>query len=48
MSDPILSYWQKRLDNLKAALEANNFEVYQADSPGHAKAVVVQEILPKN
>jgi LUD domain len=47
MNDPILSYWQKRLDNLKVALEANNFEVYRADSAGHAKAVVVQEILPK-
>ena len=47
MSNPILTYWQKRLDNLKTALEANNFEVYQADSADHAKAVVVQEILPK-
>lgn len=47
MSDPILTYWQKRLDNLKAALETNNFEVYSADSADHAKAVVIQEILPK-
>ncbi len=46
MNDPILSYWQKRLDNLKTALEANNFEVYLADSADQAKSVVVQEILP--
>ena len=47
MSDPILTYWQKRLDNLKIALEANNFEVYQADSADHARSVVIQEILSK-
>ncbi len=46
MNDPILTYWQKRLDNLKSALEANNFEVYLADSTDQAKSVVVQKILP--
>jgi hypothetical protein len=46
MNDPILTYWQKRLDNLKTALEANNFEVYLADSTDQAKSVVVQKILP--
>jgi len=47
MTDAILSYWQKRLRNLKSSLEANNFEVFQADSAIHAKEVVIQEILPK-
>ena len=47
MESPISIYWQKRLENLKASLEANNFEVYRADSATHAKEVVASEILPK-
>jgi hypothetical protein len=47
METPIPVYWQKRLENLKAALEANNFEVFQADSVAHAKEVVSSEILPQ-
>ncbi len=47
METPIPFYWQKRLENLKASLDANNFEVYQADSASHAKGVVADEILPK-
>jgi hypothetical protein len=46
-SDPILSYWQKRLEDLKSALEVNNFVVFMADSVSHAKEVVIQEIIPK-
>ena len=46
MNDPIFSYWQKRLKNLKVSLEGNNFEVFQADSASHAKEIVVREILP--
>jgi hypothetical protein len=46
MSDPILSYWQKRLGDLKSALEGNNFDVFMADSAADARAVVVKEILP--
>jgi hypothetical protein len=47
METPIPFYWQKRLENLKTSLEANNFEVYQAESASHAKDVVALEILPK-
>jgi L-lactate utilization protein LutB len=46
MSEPIFSYWQKRLGGLKAALEANNFDVFMADSAADAREVVVKEILP--
>lgn len=46
MDTPIQSYWQKRLDNLKSALEMNNFDVYLADSAAHAKEVVLRDILP--
>ena len=47
MEQPIENYWQLRLKDLKEALEANNFEVYLANSSDEAKAIVLQDILPK-
>jgi L-lactate utilization protein LutB len=41
------TYWKRRLNDLKTALEANNFEVYIADNASHAKEIVEKEIIPK-
>jgi L-lactate utilization protein LutB len=47
MEKPIENYWQKRLADVKAALEANNFEVFLAEGAGEAKRIVEEEIIPK-
>jgi len=47
MEKPIEYYWQKRLADVKEALEANNFEVFLAEDASAAKQVVLEEILPK-
>ena len=46
MEKPIEQYWKARLDDLKNALEANNFEVFLADNVAKAKKLVMEEILP--
>lgn len=46
MKKPIDHYWQKRLQDLGAALEANNFEVYQAANKEEAKKITLEEIMP--
>ncbi len=47
MKNPTHVYWQKRLNDLKVALEGNNFEVFLAESVANAKNIVIEEILPK-
>jgi L-lactate utilization protein LutB len=47
MEKPIEHYWQKRLTDVKEALEANNFEVFMAENTAAAKQIVLEEILPK-
>lgn len=47
MQRPTENYWQIRLRDLKEALESNNFEVFMAENAGHAKKIVLEEILPK-
>jgi L-lactate utilization protein LutB len=47
MKAPIQSYWQTRLNDVKKALEENNFEAYLAETAAGAKEVVQQEILPQ-
>jgi len=47
MEKPIERYWQARLQDVKAALEANNFEVFLADSSDEAKKIVLEQIIPK-
>jgi L-lactate utilization protein LutB len=47
MEKPIEHYWQKRLADVKEALEANNFEVFMAEDASAAKEIVLEEILPK-
>lgn len=46
MKTPIENYWNIRLNNLKGALEGNNFEVYLAGDSDAAKEVVLDQILP--
>ena len=47
MQDPIETYWQLRLDDLKTELEANHFEVFLAPNAEEARDIVLGEILPK-
>lgn len=47
MEKPIEHYWQVRLNDLKEALEGNNFEVFLADNAAHAKDIALKEILTK-
>ncbi|MFH1994017.1 MAG: lactate utilization protein [Pseudomonadota bacterium] len=47
MEKPIENYWKIRLENLKKALENNNFEVFVADSTTEAKKIVLEQIVPK-
>jgi len=46
MDKPITNYWNKRLTDLKAALESNNFEVYLADNKDAAYKIVIEGIMP--
>jgi len=47
MDKPVENYWQKRLSEVKKALEDNNFEVFVADNTADAGKIVQEEILPK-
>jgi hypothetical protein len=47
MDKPVENYWQKRLGEVKKALEDNNFEVFMADNAADASKIVQEEILPK-
>ncbi len=46
MEKPIDHFWKLRLNDLKTALEKNNFEVTIADSTDEAKTAVQEKILP--
>jgi len=43
---PIETYSKMRLENLKDALEKNNFEVYLAENAEEVKQIVLEKILP--
>ncbi|MFH1351441.1 MAG: lactate utilization protein [Pseudomonadota bacterium] len=47
MDKPVENYWQKRLSDVKKALEDNNFEVFVADNAADASKIVQEEILPR-
>ena len=47
MDKPVENYWQKRLSEVKKALEDNNFEVFLADNAADASKIVQEEILPR-
>ena len=46
MDKPITNYWEKRLTDLKAALESNNFDVFIADTKDAAYKIVLDDIMP--
>ncbi len=47
MDKPIDHFWQIRLAEVKGALEANNFEVFLAQTSEEAYKLVLEEIFPK-
>jgi hypothetical protein len=47
MNSSFETYWERRLENCKAALEDNNFTVYIAQDPAHARKIVLDTILPE-
>jgi len=48
MKNPVEHFHALRLDELKTALEANNFEVWIADTAIQAKEIVINEIIPRS
>jgi L-lactate utilization protein LutB len=46
MDTPIQQYWSIRLQKVKKALEANNFDVYIADNKDLAKKIAYDTIIP--
>ena len=46
MDAPIDEYWRHRLENVKDALETNNFEAHLAGSSQAAAELVLNEIIP--
>jgi L-lactate utilization protein LutB len=46
MDKPTTNYWNKRLMDLKAALESNNFEVFVAGNKDEAYKIVIEDIMP--
>ncbi len=47
MNEYIDIYWSKRIEKCKKNLEKNNFEVFVAQNPLEANAIIMQKILPK-
>jgi L-lactate utilization protein LutB len=46
MDNPINQYWNIRLQKVKKALEANNFDVYIAENKDLAKKIAYNTIIP--
>lgn len=46
MSDPLKTYWNMRLNEVKTTLEENNFQVYLADNTKEARDIVMNDLLP--
>ncbi|QTA81058.1 LUD domain-containing protein [Desulfonema limicola] len=47
MDNSIDNFWKIRLQDVKQALENNNFEVFIADNAQQAKDMVLNDIIPK-
>jgi L-lactate utilization protein LutB len=47
MERPIDHYWKIRLEDLKKALEQNQFEVFLAEDTSGARDIVLKELLPQ-
>jgi L-lactate utilization protein LutB len=48
MDNPLEHYWSIRLADLKKSLEENHFEVHLAADSAAARAIVLEDILPKS
>lgn len=48
MDKPIEHFWWQRLQDLKVALEANNFEAHLAEDPHQAASLVLEKLLPES
>ena len=46
MKNPIDNFWKLKLENVKEALESNNFEVFIADNSVEASKIVLEKIIP--
>jgi L-lactate utilization protein LutB len=46
MKKPVENWWKIRLDDLKKALEDNNFQVFLAETATEAQKIVLEEIIP--
>jgi len=46
MKNPIDNFWKLKLENVKQALESNNFEVFIADNSKEASKIVLETIIP--
>lgn len=47
MDKPIENFWRIRLVHVKAALEANNFEVFLAEKNEDVDKIVLEDLIPK-
>jgi L-lactate utilization protein LutB len=47
MERPLENYWSIRLDDVRVALGKNNFDAYVARDREEAKAIVLEQIIPK-
>lgn len=47
MYEPIESYWKVRLNDVKEAMNANNFDAVVVDSAVEAKTMVLEKIIPE-
>jgi hypothetical protein len=47
MDEPIENFWQLRLADVKAALEANNFEVFIAEKKEDVPKIVLEDLIPQ-
>lgn len=47
MQKPVEYYWDMRLNDVKEALEANNFKVSLARNGDHARKILLDEVLPE-
>ena len=47
MYEPIESYWKVRLNDVKEAMNANNFDAVVVDSAIEAKTMVLEKIIPE-
>jgi len=46
MEKPIDNFWKLKLENVREALELNNFEVFIADNTKEASKIVLEKIIP--